>query len=138
MTAGQCRVRAVQATLAVLVTGILFTQQGAAQSTAFQRGEHVRVKAPTKASEPKKSDIVVTVVAVPNDRIRVTDSAVYVNDAAISGFSLELLGRVAHSTHTPSVVPEGQYLVMGEVWWTVEDVDQYWGVIPTTSLEMVR
>jgi hypothetical protein len=49
----------------------LFSQQGAAQSATFQRGEQVRVKAPTKPSDPKQSDMVLTVVAIPNDRIRV-------------------------------------------------------------------
>jgi hypothetical protein len=32
--------------------GFLFSQQGAAQSAGFQRGEHVRIKAPTKPFSP--------------------------------------------------------------------------------------
>jgi hypothetical protein len=98
----------------------------------------VRVKAPTKPSDPKNSDMVLTVVALPNDRIRVTDSTVYINDAAIGGFSQEFLGRVAQSKHTPQVVPEGHYFVMGELQWTLDDIEEYWGVFPTASLETAR
>ncbi len=135
MTSGHQIIRASRAMLAVMVVGILFSQQGATQSTSFQRGEQVRVKAPTKPSDPQASDMALTVVAIPSDRILVSDSAVYVNDVAITGFSKEFLGRVAHSNHTPKVVPEGHYLVMREVQGTVEDVSSYWGVISATNLE---
>jgi hypothetical protein len=102
----------------------------------FQRGEHVRVKTPSKPSDPRESNFAVTVVAIPNDRIRVHDSSLYVNDVAVSGFSQQLLGHVARSKHTPGVVPDGSYFVMGDLQWTVDEVEEYWGTIQATSLEV--
>jgi Signal peptidase, peptidase S26 len=122
----------------VAVCGVLLMAQAAAQSATFQRGDRVRVRTPTRPSDPTPADMVLTVVAGPNDHIRVSDSSVYVNEEAISGFSREFLDRVAHSNRTPEVVPEGHYFVMGEVQWTVEDISNYWGVMSASSLETAR
>lgn len=136
MIAAQHRVQAVRALFTVAMIGTLLSLETAAQPFMFQRGQHVRVKAPTTPSDPKESNFAVTVVALPNDRIRVHDSTLYVNDVAVRGFSQELLGHVAHSKNTPRVVPDGSYFVMGELQWTLDDVEQYWGTIPATRLEM--
>jgi Signal peptidase, peptidase S26 len=138
MGAARHRVQAVRALFIVAIVGTLLGLQSAAQSVMFQRGERVRVKAPSKPSEPKESNFSVTVVAIPNDRIRVHDSNLYVNDQAVRGFSQDLMGHVAHSKHTPRVVPDGSYFVMGEHQWTLDDTEQYWGTIPATRLEMTR
>jgi hypothetical protein len=138
MTAAHHCVQAVRALFIVAIVGTLLGLESAAQSVMFQRGEHVRVKAPTKPSDPKESNFAVTVVAIPNDRIRVQDSNLYVNDLAVRGFSRKLLGHVTHSKHTPRVVPDGSYFVMGEHQWTLDDTEEYWGTIEATSLEMAN
>lgn len=71
--------RTVSLFLAVVVIGISLSQQSAAQSATFQRGEQVRIKAPTRPSDPKPSDMVLTVVVVGGDRIRLAGSTVCVN-----------------------------------------------------------
>src|SRR5438270_12151816 len=97
MTANKFMLGGLRTLVAVGLSGIVFSQIGAAQSPTFRRGEQVRIHAPTKPSDPKQSDMVLTVVAVPNDRIRINDSAVYVNDIAVTGFSQDILVRVART-----------------------------------------
>jgi hypothetical protein len=96
-----------------------------AQSTTFQRGELVRVL-PTAPSQPNtpildanaaahRSGMVLKIVAIPNDRIRIDKSAIYVNDVQVTGFSLDFVARVVRAPErAPQVVPEGHYFVMGE------------------------
>jgi signal peptidase I len=135
MPVGQRVTRTVVALVAMMVAG---SHQGAAQSAAFQRGEQVRIKAPTKPSDPKQSDMVLTVVAVPNDRIRVNDSNIYINDVAVTGFSKDFLARVTRAPErTPQTVPEGHYFVMGEA-RTNGNISEYWGQHSVTSLETAR
>jgi len=138
MIAGQLITMAVRALIAMMAVGILSGQRGEAQSATFQRGEHVRVKASTKPSDPKPSDMVLTIVAVPNDRIRLDDSVVYVNDTPVSGFSQDFLARVARAPErTPQTVPDGHYYVMGEARIN-QNISEYWGVHSATSLETAR
>src|SRR5260221_794509 len=103
MTAEHRVIGAVRLFVVATVVGVLFIQQGAAQSAGFQRGEHVRIKAPTKPSDPVRRDMVLTVVAIPNDRIRFDDSGIYVNDLAVTAFSQDFLLRV---TWTSGQVPQ--------------------------------
>ena len=67
MITGQHVIRVLRGLLAIIVVGMLFSQQGSAQSITFQRGEQVRIKPPTKPSDPRPSDMPLVVVAVPND-----------------------------------------------------------------------
>ena len=137
--ARQVALRTVSLFLAVGVIGIFFSQQAAAQSATFQRGEQVRIKAPTKPSDPKSSDMVLTVVAVGGDRIRLAGSMVYVNDTAIGGFSQDFLVRVVgNPKQTPDTVPAGHYFVMGEARTSGGNVSEYWGQHAVTSLEAAR
>src|SRR5262245_320208 len=120
----------------LLVTIVLLTLAGtlvAAQSAAFNRGDRVRVKVQNKPSEPKQVGVPLMVVAVPRDRIRFDGHRLYVNDARLTGFSAEFIKRVGRSKHTPKIVPDGQYLVMGE--FRQDDVTDVWGVHPAESLE---
>jgi hypothetical protein len=74
-----------------------------------------------------------TVVAVPHDRLRFDGHELYINDVRLAGFSKEFIRRVGKSRHTPRVIPDGQYLVMGE--FRQDDVTDVWGVHPAESLE---
>jgi len=131
-------VKAFLLLFATIAIGVFLGHRGAAQSATFQRGEHVRIKAPTTPSDPRPSDVPLVVVAVPNDRIRLSASAVFVNDTAITGFSQDFVARVARSQErVPQTVPDGHYFVMGES-RTNGDVSEYWGQHSVTSLERTR
>jgi signal peptidase I len=107
------------------------------QSPAFQRGDFVRV-GPSASSPDSRTTLSLTIVAVPNDRIRLDDSEIYVNDVPVSGFSRDFIARVAHTRErTPEAVPPGHYFVMGEQ-RTNRDISEYWGVHPESRLERVR
>jgi signal peptidase I len=109
-----------------------------AQSATFQRGELVRVQPPTAPSEPKipvldpgapkqRSEMVLKVVAIPNDRIRIDKSAIYINDVQVTGFSPDFVARVVGAPRrVPQVVPEGHYFVMGEQRIN-QNISEYWG-----------
>jgi hypothetical protein len=59
--------------------------------------------------------MVVNIVALPLDRIRIEDSAIYVNDVALTGFSTDSVTMVIRDrVRVPPIVPEGHYFVMGE------------------------
>jgi hypothetical protein len=108
-----------------------------AQSVTFQRGELVRVQPPITPSEPRTTPMVLRVVAIPNDRIRVDELAIYVNDVAVTGFSPEFVARVIRAPRAPQVVPDGHYFVMGEA-RTIQDISEYWGQHFGGRLERVR
>jgi hypothetical protein len=78
--------------------------------------------------------MLVTVVAVPGDRIRLTNAQVLVNDRPVIGFSVELLTMVAQSNRVPAAMPDDQYLVMGE-WRLLDDVVRKWGTYSAKELE---
>jgi hypothetical protein len=120
----------------LLIAMVLLNLAGtlvAAQSVAFNRGDRVRVRIRNQPSEPRQVGVPLTVVAVPRDRIRFDGRQLYVNDVRLTGFSDEFMKRVGHSKHTPKVVPDGQYLVMGE--FRQDDVTDVWGIHPADSLE---
>ena len=108
-----------------------------AQSTTFQRGDLVQVL-PAASREPMapvldakaaehRSGMVLRVVAIPNDRIRIDRTAIYVNDVPVTGFSPDFVARVvAAPERVPQVVPERHYYVMGEK-RTSEDIWEYSG-----------
>jgi len=105
-----------------------------AQPAAFQRGESVRVRPSSAAT---RAAIALKIVAVPGDRIRVDAARLFVNDAAVSGFSPEFVKRVAQAPRAPDVVPDGHYYVMGEQ-RSNDDISEYWGVHAAVSLERTR
>ena len=130
--------KAVLMFFAASVVGIFVGHQGAAQSFTFSRGERVRIKGPTKPSDPKPSDMPLTVVAVGGDRMRVTGSALYVNDTPVRGFSEDFIARVVRTPgRTPQTVPPRHYFVMGEARIN-ENVSEYWGVHSAVSLESAK
>ena len=109
-----------------------------AQPRTFQRGEQVRVKTPAGSSGPQATSLLLKVVAGPHDRVRLDDSAVYVNDVAVTGFTQAFLARVAQApARTPQTVPEGHYFVMGEQ-RTNQDISEYWGQHAEGSLERAK
>jgi hypothetical protein len=126
-------IRALRALLMTMVIGLLFSQQGAAQSATFQRGDHVwRKEVPTTGlpSNFRPSEIPLTVIALGGDRVRIerrppavgawpllTQYALYVNDVAVSGFSRQFIARLAAlapETLAGETVPDGLYYVMGD------------------------
>jgi hypothetical protein len=120
-------------TLAVIASATIH-----AQSQTFQRGDQVRVKAPTAPSDPQATPLLLKVVAVPKERIRLDDSAVHVNDVVVTGFTQDFLARVAHTPgRTPQTVPEGHYFVMGEQ-RANQNISEYWGQHAEGSLERAR
>lgn len=108
------------------------------QSATFQRGELVRVLPLTVPSAPTtpvlnpgalehRTAMVLEVVAVPNDRVRIDKSAIYVNDVQVTGFSPDFVARVVRAPErAPQVVPEGHYFVMGEQRIN-QNISEYWG-----------
>jgi hypothetical protein len=117
MSTEQSVIRVLRALLATMVIGLVFSPQGFAQSAPFQRGDHVRMKEQQTTGLPagaNPSGMVLTVVAVGGDHIRVTDSALYVNDVVVSGFSQNFIARLALTEHVLQTVPEGRYFLMGE------------------------
>ena len=108
--------------LAVIASATIY-----AQPATFQRGDLVRVLQPTTPFEPRIPAPLLTVVAIPNDRIRIDDSALYVNDVPVTGFSPDFLARVVRAPErVPQVVPEGHYFLMGEQRIN-QDITEYWG-----------
>jgi hypothetical protein len=82
--------------------------------------------------------MVLRVVAVPNDRIRIDGSSIYVNDVEVTGFSPDFVARVARTPErTPQVLPDGHYFVMGET-RTNQDISEYWGQHFGGKLERAR
>ncbi len=125
--------RVLSISLAVIASATI-----SAQTATFARGDFVRVKPATNASEPRSTTLVLRVVAVPNDRIRLDESTVYVNDVAVTGFSPEFLSRVAHAPERArQTVPPGHYFVMGEQRIN-QDISEYWGQHSGTRLEPAR
>jgi signal peptidase I len=124
--------RTLLVSLAVLMSA---TIQG--QSPALQRGEFVRVK-PSASSSDTQTTLPLKIVALPNDRIRLDDSGIYVNDVPVSGFSRDFITRVVRAPQrTPEAVPSGHYFVMGEQ-RNNQDISEYWGIHPEARLERVR
>jgi hypothetical protein len=98
----------------------------------------VRVKAPAGPSDPQATPLLLKIVAGPHDRIRLDDSAVYVNDVAVTGFTQAFLARVYQTpARTPQTVPEGHYFVMGEQ-RSNQDISEYWGQHAEGSLERAK
>ena len=125
--------RILRLSLAVIASATI-----SAQSATFQRGELVRVLPPIAPSEPKtpplepdalkhRAGMVLKVVAIPNDRIRIETSAIYINDVQVSGFSPDFVARVVRAPErVPQIVPAGHYFVMGEQRIN-QNISEYWG-----------
>jgi Signal peptidase, peptidase S26 len=107
-----------------------------AQSPVLQRGESVRVR--PGASGDGSPQFVLKVVALPNERIRLTASDMYVEDVAVTGFSPDFLARLAGAPERlPQAVPAGHYFVMGEQRLN-NDVSHYWGLYPAGRLQRAQ
>jgi hypothetical protein len=134
-------IRVLRPLLATTVIALLFSQQGSAQSATFQRGDYVRMKETPTIGLPSTaapSEIVLTVVGVGGDDIRFTDSAIYVNGAAVSGFSQNFMARVALTRGPQITVAEGRYFVMGEGSTSDGRPASMHGMFAGTSLETAR
>jgi hypothetical protein len=107
-----------------------------AQAPAYGRGEVVRVR-PTSSPSETRTTLPLKVVAVPGDRITVRDSAVLVNSTGLTGFSPDLVARMARSSRTPQTVPANHYVVAGER-RVNQDISEYWGLHPGSELEVIR
>ena len=71
--------------------------------------------------------MVLKVVAVPDDRVRIDKSAIYVNDVQVTGFSPDFMARVLRAPErVPPVVPKRHYFVMGEQRIN-QNISEYWG-----------
>jgi hypothetical protein len=109
-----------------------------AQSQPIQRGDFVRILPTASRSGTPTTPLVLRVVAVPDDQLRVTSTQLLVNDVAVTGFSSDLLSRVAQAPErVPSTVPEGHYFVMGEQRST-DGITEYWGQHSGERLQLAR
>ena len=118
--------------LAVVASATIY-----AQSPMFSRGENVRLKASDPDRLPSTA-MVLTVVAVPNDSLAVSDGSLVVNGTRVAQFSSEFLDRVvSNPARIPARVPEGHYFVMGEQRIN-QNVSEYWGQHAASSLETAR
>ena len=126
--------RSLILSLAVIASATTYAQL----SEKFQRGDLVRVLPPTAPLAPNtpaldanaaehRGGMVLKVVAIPNDRIRIDESTIYVNDVQVTGFSPDFVARVVRAPErAPQVVPDGHYFVMGEKRIN-QDISEYWG-----------
>jgi hypothetical protein len=109
-----------------------------AQSPTYGRGEYVRVRAQDTA-RPPSTTLVLTVVAISQDRLSTARNTLYVNDLPLTQFPSEFLARVAAAPgRIPAVIPQGHYFVMGWQRSSNGDIDEYWGQHSETSLQTVR
>jgi hypothetical protein len=141
-------IRVLRAVLATTVIALLCGQQGFAQSATFQRGGYVRMKE-TQTTGLPLSGILLKVIAVGGDHIRVerrappqgtwpplTQSAIYVNDVAVSGFPQYFMALAAFAPErVPQTVPEGRYYVMGAGYTSDGRVSPIRGMFAGTGLE---
>ena len=109
-----------------LLTGLVVAVTIQAQP-AYQRGDLVKV-------QDVEKPVTFKVVGIPNDRIRADDTGVYVNDAAVTGFTREFLTRFKRD---PGVVPEGHYFLMGEQ-RVNNDITEVEGIFPVAALQKVQ
>ena len=129
-------VRAIAGTtMVVFLTTSFLSDRGAGQARSFMRGDHVREVVDTPADGPTRRGMVVTVVALPGDRIRIENDRLLVNDRVVEGFSTELVAMVTHSKRVPAKMMDNEYLVMGQ--YTVADgsVVLKWGTYSAQKLE---
>ena len=113
--------------LAVVLVTMLQTQ------AIYQRGDIVRVKGETNIPT-------VRVIAVPGDRVRINDSGVYVNDAAVIWVSSDLLDALPKPWQ-PEVMAEGHYFVAASYRSESEGTlskSAYWAYTGEDSLERIE
>jgi len=72
----------------------------------IERGDIVITKFPGS-----RENFVKRIIALPGDRIRVTDGVLYINDIAIDE---PYIKEKMYSDYTEATVPEGYYFVMGD------------------------
>jgi signal peptidase I len=121
----------------ILGAAILSTITLHAQTLTFQRGDLVRIKAPATSSDPRPSAFPLRVMAVGNDKLRLDGAIVFVNDVPVTGLSDHFASVARHPDRIPQTIPEGHYFVMGQQ-RVNQDISEYWGVHPGSSLEAVR
>jgi Signal peptidase, peptidase S26 len=122
----------------IAVFAVAASVMTSAQAPALQRGDLVRVVPGAYRADVKATPLLLKVVAIPDDRMRVQDTALYVNDIAVTGFSEDFLARVAAAPErVPLVVPLGHYFVMGEQ-RSISDITEYWGQHAAGSIELAR
>jgi hypothetical protein len=122
----------------IAIAGLLIglsLSPGLAQAVTFQRGDRVREKILSPSGEPKRTGMVVTVVAQPGDDIEIRGSSVLVNGQPITRLSAEVIAMVAGSRQTPDRMPANQYLVMGESRDSLNNIVRKWGLYFGAALE---
>jgi hypothetical protein len=122
----------------IVVLAVVASATIQAQSPSYARGESVRVRA-QDTDRPSSTTLVLTVVAIPRDRLSIARNTLYVNDVPVTQFPSDFLARVAASPdRIPALVPQGHYFVMGEQRSSSGDIDEYWGQHSETSLRTAR
>jgi signal peptidase I len=117
--------------LAILTFSVVAVLAQAQDLTVFQRGDLVRMKS-------QSPSYALRVIAVPGDRVRMDKSAIYVNDAAVTGLSSDLVANNSGGTKT---IPANHYYVVGEQRVKSEDgesLSQNYSFIWAGSIEKVR
>ena len=121
--------------MTVFLATWLLPDRGVAQARPFMRGDRVREVVDTPAGGPTRLGMVVTVVAVPGDRIAVENNRLLVNEHPVEGFSEELVAMVTRSKRVPEKMANNEYLVMGEYAVADGSLVLKWGTYSAQKLE---
>jgi hypothetical protein len=113
----------------LLLSFALAASSGAAGQTpaTFDRGELVTV------AEVKKP-AVLKIVGLPNELVEANDTGVFIDDAAVTGFSREFLTRHRLARQ---YIPIDHYFVMGEE-RSGQDVGEHIGIHPVDIIQRAK